>query len=182
MKSSRILILETRGAGRFLGKLRQYLDSRGLKYHVGGRRGYGYDLLIVPGSSDRVAKDDHRRISHVIRTFVQKGLPVLGICYGSQIMWSMMGGRVVPRPFRQGIEKVDGIGHVQVAFHDTLVRHRDMPRHRVFARRGNSLRGFAWGPHMTGVLFHPEATPDGHAWLDTYFSRHRRRNPNGTFA
>lgn len=130
--------------------------------------------VVITGSHAMVSDREpwSERASDWLRTAVQAGLPVLGICYGHQLLAHCMGGVVGYHP--QGIE----IGSVTVglqpaALSDPLLGAlpRDFPAQVVHRQSVRTLpegavllAGSAHEPHQAfrvgsaawGVQFHPE--------------------------
>jgi GMP synthase-like glutamine amidotransferase len=104
-----------------------------------------------------------------VRALVQAGVPVLGICFGGQVLARVLGARLYRLP-------VPEIGWVQartrspgLAAGPWLSWHRDAfdlpPGAAELAASDVSLQAFAIGPHA-GLQFHPEATePIARDWL-----------------
>jgi len=135
----------------------------------------GFDAVIITGSPHS-AYDDLpwiRQTERVARDAVTDCQPLLGVCFGHQVLAQAMGGKVIRNPRGREIGTVqvrvfdesqpgallDGLGPVFTAqaTHQDTVRHPP-PGARVFAR--SSLDdcqvfnlGSAWG-----VQFHPEIT------------------------
>jgi GMP synthase-like glutamine amidotransferase len=91
------------------------------------------------------------------------GVPVLGICFGAQVLASALGGRVHRMPTAQ-------VGWIRTPSTDIqalpsgpwLAWHQDAvlppPNARVLARDELCVQAFTAGPHLA-VQFHPEVTP-----------------------
>ncbi|MBR5713408.1 MAG: glutamine-hydrolyzing GMP synthase [Clostridia bacterium] len=61
-------------------------------------RGEGLSGIILSGSPDSVYAEDGRRC---LPEIFELGVPVLGICYGMQLMTHMLGGKVEQAPVRE---------------------------------------------------------------------------------
>lgn len=133
-------------------------------------------LLLLLGSEwsvhepvDVVARDVE---SALVRDAIAHHVPVLGLCYGAQVLAHALGGRVsrAPRP---------EIGLVEVATDDPALVpagpwaafHTDVidppPDATVVARNGCGVQAFVV-PGVLAVQFHPEVRPEV---LDDWASR-----------
>lgn len=130
------------------------------------------DAAVVLGSEQTAYDDTLPWLAAelaCVRSLVDAGVPVLGICFGGQLLARVLGARVyrLPRP---------EIGWVQARTATPLIApgpwltwHRDafeLPAGAAgLAENDVSLQAFAFGPHL-GVQFHPEATePIVRAWV-----------------
>ncbi|MBI5597663.1 MAG: glutamine-hydrolyzing GMP synthase [Elusimicrobia bacterium] len=117
---------------------------------------------------------------------LESGLPMLGICYGMQLLVQLHGGRVVPAKRRE-------YGHAKVALRGSTELFRGLPRSLDVwmshgdgaARLGNGFKVLATTPsapyaaigddrrRMYGVQFHPEVahTPQGAKLLANFARR-----------
>lgn len=98
-----------------------------------------------------------------VRRAALAGVPVLGICFGAQVLAAALGGRVHRMPAAQ-------VGWIRTPSTDIqalpsgpwLAWHQDAvlppPNARVLARDEHCVQAFAAGPHLA-VQFHPEVTP-----------------------
>ena len=132
------------------------------------------DLVLLLGSADAV--HDPRRTAAVeteaalVRDHLARGVPVIGICYGAQLIAHALGGTV--RPVDRG-----EVGWFDVTSLDErlcpagpwLQFHSDVftvpPGARLLGTSPLGAQGFAVDPtaDAAGVVawqFHPEATPD----------------------
>jgi len=128
----------------------------------------GVDLVLLLGSDwsvhspvDPVALEAE---CELVRTARAAGVPVLGLCYGAQLVAHAMGGRV-------WLADVPEVGFVEVASDDEeLVAtgtwpqfHLDVfdvpPDARVVARNSCGTQAFVL-PGILAVQFHPELLPD----------------------
>jgi GMP synthase (glutamine-hydrolysing) len=131
--------------------------------------------VIITGSPARIADQAPwmQRAQAELRTLVARGVPVLGICFGHQMLGAALGGRSGPNP--RGRE----IGTVLVRQHvpDTLLG--DAPR-RFFAStthldtvlelppgaavlaatERDACAAVRFAPRAWGVQFHPEMDAD----------------------
>jgi anthranilate synthase/aminodeoxychorismate synthase-like glutamine amidotransferase len=117
-----------------------------------------------------------------IRSFAERGTPVLGVCLGHQAMGQAFGGRVVRgEPVHGKTATVEHDGktifsglpaQIQVGRYHSLVVDPDLPEElEVSATGGGVLMGIR---HRTlpaeGVQFHPESilTPEGKKILENF--------------
>src|SRR5437867_11668642 len=121
----------------------------------------------------------------------ESGLPVLGICYGMQLLAHQLGGKVSPSSHRE-------YGHAVIRWADDVGAHHDAPLHTglppsipVWMSHGDRItelppgfRGLAHSdssPYaviandrgLIGLQFHPEVvhTPHGKQLLETFLLR-----------
>jgi anthranilate synthase/aminodeoxychorismate synthase-like glutamine amidotransferase len=117
-----------------------------------------------------------------IRSFAERGTPVLGVCLGHQAMGQAFGGRVVRgQPVHGKTATVEHDGktifsglpaQIEVGRYHSLVVDPDLPEElEVSATGGGVLMGIR---HRTlpaeGVQFHPESilTPEGKKILENF--------------
>ena len=154
------------------GLLAAWLDSRGLAYEVsrswldGPLPDPGDYAFVASLGHDLGAGDTHEPAVAAERDLlaraVDRGTPVLGLCYGGQVLAAVLGGRVARAPVPElgwrGIE-TDDPGLVPAG--PWLEWHYDRfevpPRATELARTRDAVQAFRLGPHL-GVQFHPEAT------------------------
>jgi len=124
-----------------------------------------FDLLVVMGSVESVTDtgvpwiEPERRL---VARAVDDCIPVLGVCFGGQLLAEVLGGTVVraSRP-EIGWRLVDTTDASRVPGGPWLDWHQDAftcpPGAEPLATTDVSLHAFVAGPH-TGVQFHPEVT------------------------
>ncbi len=162
------------------GLLAGWAAARGLKIdtvrlHAGGElpaTPAACDAAVVLGS-EQTAYDDTVPWLAAELTFVEAlvgaAVPVLGICFGGQVLARVLGARVyrLPAPEIGWIHAASR--SPQLAPGPWLSWHRDafdLPAGAAeLAVSDTSLQGFSYGPHA-GLQFHPEATePIARSWL-----------------
>lgn len=98
-----------------------------------------------------------------LRRAALAGVPVLGICFGAQVLAGALGGRVHRMPAAQvGWVRTPSTDIQAVPSGPWLAWHEDAvlppPNARVLARDELCVQAFTAGPHLA-VQFHPEVTP-----------------------
>jgi GMP synthase-like glutamine amidotransferase len=112
--------------------------------------------------------------ARLLQEAVDSGVPVLGICFGAQLLARVLGGDVQPIPGGPEIGwiRVDSDDHALVNPGPWLIWHFDMiippPGADDVAHSPGGTQVFTCGPHV-GVQFHPEATVwSVTQWAQTY--------------
>jgi GMP synthase-like glutamine amidotransferase len=133
----------------------------------------GFDALVVMGSAASVTDRTRDWIDHerrLVAGAVAGGTPVLGICFGGQLLAQVLGGRVTRADRREiGWRRLETGDPSRIPPGPWLVWHDDRitapPGVEVVARTALCLHAFISGPH-TGLQFHPEVDRDivGH-WV-----------------
>ena len=104
---------------------------------------------------------------------VDRGIPVLGLCFGGQMLAKVLGGEIerAPRP-ELGWHAIDSSAPDIVPEGPWLQWHFDRftlpPGATELARSEHAVQAFTHGPHL-GVQFHPESTIEivrSWAWTD----------------
>jgi GMP synthase (glutamine-hydrolysing) len=127
-----------------------------------------YEGFVISGSSHSVL-DDMRwidKMESLVQRCVRKNVPILGVCWGHQLIASALGGTVergerrelgyVDVSVESGSEILEGIrdGFEAFASHTDYVT--ELPDDAdMIAGNSNAIQGFRYGSAY-GVQFHPE--------------------------
>jgi GMP synthase (glutamine-hydrolysing) len=138
----------------------------------------GVDGVIISGSPRDAWDEDpvNLRLCELARYCQEHGIPVLGVCYGHQILARALGGTVARHA--EGLE----VGNIPVQLtpaglasplfagfperFEVIASHADEvtvmpPGAALLARGAFSLRqSFEWKNQFYGVQFHPETDPE----------------------
>jgi GMP synthase (glutamine-hydrolysing) len=155
-------------------------------------RRLGAKGVILSGGPDSVYDEGARRVDQAI---LESGLPVLGICYGMQLLADQLGGRVEPHTGRReygpaAIHLIaqDGVSTDSAAIFAGLDAGADLP---VWMSHGDSvgelppgfvavarsqsgaLAAMSDDKGHIGIQFHPEVshTPQGRTMLENFLYR-----------
>jgi GMP synthase (glutamine-hydrolysing) len=182
MKDLRVLVVQNEGASP-AGLISRWLDEQAadvsvLRIDVEEREVDPRDYhLLVPLGSEFPAYDESRpfveRSRRLLEQAVAADVPVLGVCFGGQLLARVLGGRA----FRAAESE---IGWIPLRSHDPeLVSegpwfqwHFDNfstpPGATLVAETDAGPQAFVSGRHL-GVQFHPEVTPEiMEGWVRTY--------------
>ena len=136
-----------------------------------------YDAWIITGSAASVTEQLPwiQLLKHKIIYAHKNSIPILGICFGHQIISSALGGKVIknPKGWELGSYKIeindDGILNPlfkEVDFNDYFYfSHEDvvskLPDSALeLARNNMGLQAFSIEDKIFGVQFHPEFSPE----------------------
>jgi GMP synthase-like glutamine amidotransferase len=174
------------------GYLCEYLDKQGITYinhlHEDGTRlpaqVADYAGLILLGSPVSV-NDSLQWINDelkLINSFLAEGIPILGICFGAQLMAKALGGEVYPAPSMQiGWHPIRSTKRTMSIFGDIPFKdtfhafewHGDtfsLPNGSIPLFTGECIKnqGFLY-KNCIALQFHPEITETMvHEWLNRY--------------
>jgi GMP synthase-like glutamine amidotransferase len=99
-----------------------------------------------------------------VKDAVARDIPVLGLCFGGQMLAAALGGTVETAPRREiGWHRIDSADHEQIPEGPWLQWHFDRftlpPGAQQLATSPSGVQAFRHGRHL-GVQFHPESTID----------------------
>jgi GMP synthase-like glutamine amidotransferase len=154
------------------GLLAAWLEARGLRYEV-DRSWLGAPLpdprdyaFVASLGHDHMAGDTHVPAVAAEHDLLARALahdvPVLGLCYGGQVLAAVLGARVGPAPVPElGWRAIETDDPDRVPAGPWLEWHFERfetpPGATELARSPDASQAFRLGPHL-GVQFHPEAT------------------------
>lgn len=181
-KPSRVLVVQNEEASP-PGLVREWLEDQDAEIEVlridvqdGDVDPRGYDLIVPLGSEYAAYEEDRpfvQRSKRLLDRAVQQDVPVLGVCFGGQLLARVLGGDAFRAPASE-------IGWVTVRSRDPdLVPegpwfqwHFDSfsppPGATLIAENDAGPQAYVQGRHL-GVQFHPEVTPEiMEGWVRTY--------------
>jgi GMP synthase-like glutamine amidotransferase len=139
------------------------------------------EVLVVLGSGESVTDASVPWIGperRLVADAVEAGIPVLGVCFGGQMLAQVLGG-VVTRSVdpEVGWREIESLDPARIPTGPWLEWHEDTftapPGAEALARTAVSLQAFVAGIH-TGVQFHPEVTREiVVSWVDDARQRGR---------
>ena len=156
------------------GLLVEWLEERGIPYEV--HHSYKGDAVPDPLDYAFVASlgspygpnDTHEPgvvdELKLIGAAVEKDVPVLGLCFGGEVLSSVLGGRVEHAPVPElGWREIETDDPDAVPAGPWLEWHYECfttpPGAVEVARTADAVQAFRIGPHL-GVQFHPESTAE----------------------
>jgi GMP synthase (glutamine-hydrolysing) len=134
--------------------------------------------VVVLGSRESVAGHTAEWITpekRYLRACADAGIPILGICFGAQLLADVLGGRVERMDDPElGWITVEGSSPVAARWFSW---HQDRltppPGAQPLGRSARCLQAFSLGSHL-GVQFHPETTATTvHDWMSQPGRRER---------
>jgi GMP synthase (glutamine-hydrolysing) len=139
-----------------------------------------YAGIVIMGSVHSVNDEQLAWVSlerGFVTDAVRRDVPVLGVCFGGQLLAQVLGGRVVPSPEPEvgwSVLRSDDLSVVApgpwLLWHEEAIE--EPPGARVVARTELAIQAYVKGPH-TGIQFHPEVTSDlVRTWIDDAVQRH----------
>jgi GMP synthase-like glutamine amidotransferase len=154
------------------GLLVEWLEERGIPYEV--HHSYRGDVIPDPSDYAFVASlgspygpNDTHEPSVVdelglIRAAVEKDVPVLGLCFGGEVLSAVLGGRVEKAPRAElGWREIETDDPKAIPAGPWLEWHYERfttpPGAVEVARTADAVQAFRMGPHL-GTQFHPEST------------------------
>jgi GMP synthase-like glutamine amidotransferase len=133
------------------------------------------DFLVIMGGPMSVNDEDEfpwlASEKQFVREVIESGKPVLGICFGAQIIASAMGARITPNPAKeigwfpiQAVDSNDGSTFRFPASETVFHWHGetfDLPpgAMRLAKSEGCENQAFQLGKAVIGLQFHLETTP-----------------------
>jgi len=154
------------------GLLVEWLEDRGIPYEV--RHSYKGDPVPDPSEYSFVASlgspfgpnDTHEpgvvEELELIGSAVEKDVPVLGLCFGGEVLSVVLGGHVEHAPVPElGWREIETDDPATISAGPWLEWHYERfttpPGAEEVARTADAAQAFRMGPHL-GVQFHPEST------------------------
>lgn len=126
-----------------------------------------FDMVVLMGSPDAAYDDSLPWLAgeiEFVEAAVAQQVPILGVCFGGQLLARVLGGTVSRAATSEnGFFVVDTLDPALVPEGPWLESHDDTftlpPGARPVACTAAALQAFVSGPHL-GVQFHPEITAD----------------------
>jgi GMP synthase-like glutamine amidotransferase len=139
-----------------------------------------FEFVIVMGSSEAAYDDSVPWLLAEIaflRTALAANVPILGVCFGGQLLSRVLGGKVKRSDHPEhGYVTVDTVAPDLVSRGPWMQMHYDRftlpPGAREIARNGAALQAFTFGRNL-GLQFHPEISPSVWATWQASWAAHR---------
>ena len=153
--------------------LGEWLEARGIAYHVSDSRTnhtpYPTEYQAVASLGCRYSPADHdvpqvQAEIELIKNAVEHDVPVLGLCFGGQVLAHVLGGTIEPAPTPEfGWREIDTDEPDAIPSGPWLLWHYQRfttpPGATEVARTKDATQAFRHGRHL-GLQFHPESTTD----------------------
>jgi GMP synthase-like glutamine amidotransferase len=154
------------------GLFAAWLDARGIASEVSRSWLAGplpdpadYAFVVSLGHDRGAYETDDPAVAaerELLADAVERDVPVLGLCYGGQVLAAVLGGEVGRAPVPElGWREVETADPGLIPAGPWLEWHYDRfampPGATELARTADAPQAFRLGPHL-GVQFHPEAT------------------------
>jgi len=158
-----------------LGLRRSSIDVIDLQQH-GSLDCHDADAIVITGAHEHIT-DGQPWVEHAaawIRRMISDGVPVLGICYGHQLLAHSLGGEVDFHPGGREVGTVsvrvlpEGREDALLSTLPSVFRAHcshaqsvlELPEGavRLAASESEAIQAFRFGPSAWGVQFHPEFT------------------------
>lgn len=166
MDRLRIALLNASAEANTVKNFRRELDADLVEFDVRENvpNSFDFDAAVITGSRASVYWDEPwiDSVEEWVETATERALPVLGICFGHQLLADALGGRVEDMgEYEIGYREVTGDG---VLFDDSqmtvFTTHSDTvtelpPGAHQIAENDYGVHGFRVG-NAIGVQFHPE--------------------------
>lgn len=131
------------------------------------------EVVIISGSTSGIYEGEEwiEKLVEKTREYIEDGVPVLGLCFGHQVIAKALGADVVqmdeyeigyrPVEITKDSELFEGINSVEYPFNTHQDKVIDMPEElEPIAETDMSNQGFEHSEKpVYGVQFHPELTP-----------------------
>lgn len=142
------------------------------------RDAHAYDAVMMTGSPLSVTRLEPwmERVADFMVEAGEKGTPVLGVCFGHQLLARAYGGQVARNPLGRETGTVevrltdagrrdalfDGVPEVFAAqaTHEDIVAQVPEGATVLAGNANTAAQALAFRPNVRGVQFHPEAAPD----------------------
>jgi GMP synthase-like glutamine amidotransferase len=135
----------------------------------------GYDMIVVSGADSHTAQHLWvRKLRKILQSAVDSGKPILGVCYGNELLGELFGFETVrlenPEVGWLNIELTEA-GKNDQLFKDLPASLKIFEHHikavdipiedeRILAKSDNCVQAVKYSPNIYGVQFHAEDSPE----------------------